>query len=149
MTEENAQTQEPIELKPGDNPAAVVTAAAPVEPPKEQLKIIMTFRDGGALIGIQRPDCDPVLSKVEGTLSSILSAVPRLITAADQKWKSQSGDDLQATAGADTCTQACYKSCSREAEVPGRHKERRHSADRTETVDQNVREGITQYCLRD
>jgi len=55
---------------------------------KEEVKIVITLKGHGASIGIQKPDCDPVLSRVEGDLPAVLEAIPRLVEEAKQKWQS-------------------------------------------------------------
>ena len=54
----------------------------------EEVKIVINLTGQTASIGIQKPDCDPVFSKVEGDLATVLKSVPRLVKVAQKCWES-------------------------------------------------------------
>jgi len=56
----------------------------------EEVKIVINLTGQTATIGIQKPDCDPVFSKVEGDLATVLKSVPRLVKEAQKSWESNS-----------------------------------------------------------
>ena len=51
-----------------------------------ELKVVIVLKDDKALVGVQSPDCDPVLSSFEGDLSTALQQVPGLVDQANQQW---------------------------------------------------------------
>lgn len=53
----------------------------------EELKIVIVLKEKAASVGIQKPDCDPFLAKVEGDLPAVLKAVPMLVTQARKVWE--------------------------------------------------------------
>ena len=55
---------------------------------KEEVKIVITLKGHAAAIGIQKPDCDPAFSRVEGDLPAVLETIPRLVEEAHSKWQS-------------------------------------------------------------
>jgi hypothetical protein len=55
---------------------------------KEEVKIVITLKGHTAAIGIQKPDCDPAFSRVEGDLPAVLETIPRLVEEAEIKWQS-------------------------------------------------------------
>jgi len=56
----------------------------------DEVKIVITLKGQTASIGVQKPDCDPVFSKVEGDLAAVLKGVPRLVEEAQKSWESNS-----------------------------------------------------------
>ena len=54
----------------------------------EGVKIVINLAGEAASVGIQKPDCDPVFSKVEGDLATVLKSVPRLVKVAQKCWES-------------------------------------------------------------
>ena len=54
----------------------------------EEVKIVINLTGQTATIGIQKPDCDPVFSKVEGDLATVLKSIPRLVKEAQKSWES-------------------------------------------------------------
>lgn len=50
------------------------------------LKVVIILKEGRILIGVQSPDCDPVMSSFEGDLSTALQQVPALVDQANQQW---------------------------------------------------------------
>jgi hypothetical protein len=55
---------------------------------KEEVKIVIVLKGHAASIGIQKPDCDPTFSRVEGDLPAVLETIPRLLEEAQTKWQS-------------------------------------------------------------
>jgi len=54
----------------------------------EQMKVVITLKGNKGSIGIQSPDCDPVLSIHEGDLQALLEMVPAMVEEARQRWDS-------------------------------------------------------------
>lgn len=54
----------------------------------DEVKIVINLKGQTASIGIQKPDCDPVFSKVEGNLATVLKSIPRLVAEAQKSWES-------------------------------------------------------------
>lgn len=54
----------------------------------EEVKIVITLKETTASIGIQKPDCDPVFSRVEGNLPAALESIPGLVEEAQRSWDS-------------------------------------------------------------
>lgn len=54
----------------------------------EEVKIVITLKGQVASIGVWKPDCDPVFSKVEGDLAAVLESVPGLVEEAQRSWES-------------------------------------------------------------
>ena len=52
----------------------------------EEVKIVITLKEHTASIGVQKPDCDPIFSKVEGDLPAALESVPGLVEQAQTSW---------------------------------------------------------------
>jgi len=53
----------------------------------EQLKVVIILKEGKASVGIQSPDCDPVLTVMQGSLEEVLPQVPGLVASAREKWR--------------------------------------------------------------
>ena len=51
-----------------------------------ELKIVIVLKESHAIVGIQAPDCDPVLTNIEGDLDAVLQRVPSLVSEANQRW---------------------------------------------------------------
>ncbi len=58
---------------------------------KIALKVVITSVEDGekrsAIVGVSRPDCDPVVTVVGGRLEEALPQVPALVTAALARWE--------------------------------------------------------------
>ena len=54
--------------------------------PSDELKVVILFKSGRAMVGIQSPNCDPVFSTFEGDLDAALSQVPALVESANAQW---------------------------------------------------------------
>ncbi|MBI2836113.1 MAG: hypothetical protein HYX85_00265 [Chloroflexi bacterium] len=54
---------------------------------KKGMKVVMTFREDGAMAGISAPDCDPVFRNIGGGLPEMLASLPTLIAEAEAKWQ--------------------------------------------------------------
>lgn len=52
-----------------------------------KIKIVITHEENKGLIGVQSPDCDPVLRTFEGDLGSGLERVPAIVEEARQLWE--------------------------------------------------------------
>jgi hypothetical protein len=63
----------------------VESTAAAVE--ADELKIVVTYKSTFGTVGIQRPDCDPVFSRIESDLAEVLTHIPRLIDQARATWE--------------------------------------------------------------
>ena len=57
-----------------------------MEAPTKEVKIIVTFKEDKALVGIQQTDCDPVFSHVHGDLLAVLCLLPDYLADAQSKW---------------------------------------------------------------
>jgi len=55
---------------------------------KDEVKIVIVIKGHAASIGIQKPDCDPAFSRVEGDLPAVLETIPRLVEEAQRNWQS-------------------------------------------------------------
>lgn len=51
-----------------------------------QIKVVISLKDSRGAIGIQAPDCDPILTVFEGDLETALARVPELVQQARDKW---------------------------------------------------------------
>jgi len=54
----------------------------------EEVKIVINLKGQTASIGVQKPDCDPAFSRVEGDLPAVLETIPRLVEEAQRNWQS-------------------------------------------------------------
>ena len=54
----------------------------------EEVKIVITLKGHTASIGVQKPDCDPAFSTVEGDLPAVLETIPGLVEEAQRNWQS-------------------------------------------------------------
>ena len=52
-----------------------------------EVKIVVNYKDGKAVVGVNSPGCDPVFEMVEGDLLTILSNTATLTARAQEKWK--------------------------------------------------------------
>ena len=53
----------------------------------EELKVVITLREDKAAVGVQAPNCDPVLAVVQGGLADALTGVPALVASAREQWQ--------------------------------------------------------------
>ena len=60
----------------------------------DEIKIIMTHKDNGATVGIQRTNTDPVFFKVAGSVLDAANAMPNLLLQASQKWQTSAKNPL-------------------------------------------------------
>jgi len=64
-----------------------VAEAQEVEKPKiDELKVVIILHDKKIMLGVQATDCDPVYTTLEGTLTTALKRIPKLVEEAKQKW---------------------------------------------------------------
>ena len=54
----------------------------------EEVKIVINLKGHTASIGVQKPDCDPAFSRVEGDLPAVLETIPGLVAEAQRNWQS-------------------------------------------------------------
>ncbi len=60
----------------------------------EEIKIIVTHKDNGATVGIQRTNTDPVFFKVAGSVLDAANALPNLLVQACQRWQTSAKNPL-------------------------------------------------------
>lgn len=53
----------------------------------EELKIVILYKNGKASIGISKPDCDPHLDLVEGSMEEVVSRILGVIEVARVRWE--------------------------------------------------------------
>ena len=53
----------------------------------EELKIVIVQRGSKIAVGVQAPNCDPVMTIISGTMEEVLSQVPDLVSTARAKWQ--------------------------------------------------------------
>ena len=51
-----------------------------------EIKIVITFRNEKALIGVQSPNRDPFFETATGDLQTVIGRVTKVVTAAQAKW---------------------------------------------------------------
>ena len=54
----------------------------------DEIKVVVTLKGNKGSIGIQSPNCDPVISIHEADLQSLLEMVPAMVEEARRKWDS-------------------------------------------------------------
>lgn len=54
---------------------------------KQELKIVISYQGGTIIVGMQRPDCDPVLTVMKGELEVAISSLKDLIVEAEAVWQ--------------------------------------------------------------
>jgi hypothetical protein len=52
----------------------------------EDIKVVINLTHGKGSIGVQAPNCDPVMRTVDGGLEAALKMVPVLVEEARKKW---------------------------------------------------------------
>jgi len=60
----------------------------------DEIKIIVTHKENGATVGIQRTNTDPVFFKVAGSVLDAANAMPNLLAQASQKWQTSAKNPL-------------------------------------------------------
>lgn len=79
--EENEELQEEsAELGP-EEPEEVTGSKT-----SDELKVVIIMKKDNVMIGVQRPDCDPVYDTLQGDLKAALKKVPGIVDAAKQQW---------------------------------------------------------------
>jgi len=53
-----------------------------------EIKIVINLKGNVATVGLQKPDCDPIFSRVEGDMSQVLDSIPQLVEDAQRSWDS-------------------------------------------------------------
>ncbi|NVM26932.1 MAG: hypothetical protein HWN70_13585 [Desulfobacterales bacterium] len=51
-----------------------------------ETKIVINLKGQTASIGVQKPDCDPIFSRVEGDLLAVLESIPGLVEESQRSW---------------------------------------------------------------
>ncbi|MBA7676846.1 hypothetical protein ES703_85091 [subsurface metagenome] len=54
--------------------------------PSDELKVVITIKDGKVMLGAQAPECDPFYTTLQGNLAVALKRVPQFVKDAMQKW---------------------------------------------------------------
>lgn len=52
----------------------------------DEVKVVLVYKSGRTMVGVQAPDCDPILTPIDGDMEAALPQVPALIKAANDKW---------------------------------------------------------------
>jgi len=53
----------------------------------DELKIVISLKGDKASVGVKSPECDPVFFSSEGTLKTVLKAVPGFVEEAKTRWE--------------------------------------------------------------
>jgi len=88
--DEVEETGEEQEEEPTGEAAAETeqeTEEASPKKPTNELKIIIVMKDDRIMLGVQSPNCDPVITTMDGTLDSVLELVPSKVAEAKLKWE--------------------------------------------------------------
>ncbi len=76
--------------KEGQGKEAEKVAAVQEEPVKptlsDELKLVITIKDGKAMLGAQAPECDPFYTTFKGNLAAALKQTPQFVKDAMKKW---------------------------------------------------------------
>ena len=51
-----------------------------------ELKVVIWLKDNRGFVGLQAPECDPVISQFEGDIVSVAAELPALVQKAEQQW---------------------------------------------------------------
>lgn len=54
---------------------------------EDELKIVIILRNGKAIVGIQAPNCDPVLIAEQRTFEELVGLLPGLVARAREQWR--------------------------------------------------------------
>ena len=52
----------------------------------EELKVVISLKGERGFVGVQAPECDPLITALEGDLAVALERVPGLVGEARQRW---------------------------------------------------------------
>jgi len=52
-----------------------------------ELKVVISLKEGKAAVGVQAPECDPVFFELEGDLQTTLKAVPKFVEESKTRWE--------------------------------------------------------------
>ena len=66
--------------------AAPETAEPSPKKPVNEMKIVIIMKDDRVMLGVQSPDCDPVYTTMDGSLTTVLKKVPALVAKAKEQW---------------------------------------------------------------
>ena len=53
----------------------------------DELKIVIVLKGERGSVGIQAPECDPILTTIEGGLDTALGRVPEMVAEAKHRWE--------------------------------------------------------------
>jgi len=53
----------------------------------DELKLVVSLKEGKASVGVQAPECDPAFFSLEGDLKAALKAVPGFVQEAKTRWE--------------------------------------------------------------
>ena len=86
--EEQASETEAAQAHPADQAAAPKAAATsePAKPKGEELKVVILVNGDSVMLGVVKPDCDPIFKNFTGDLAAALQQVPAFVGEARQKW---------------------------------------------------------------
>jgi len=90
---DDEETQEPsleAEQEINEEETAELAPETPEPSPREpsnELKVIIVMKADKLMLGVQSPDCDPVYTTMQGSLSMALKKVPALVAEAKLKWE--------------------------------------------------------------
>jgi hypothetical protein len=87
---EEGEGEEIVEEVEGEaeekNAPAAETQTTETKPAIDEIKIMLFLKGNRAMVGIQSPECDPVLTTLEGDLTAVLPRVPAIVENAKAKW---------------------------------------------------------------
>lgn len=52
----------------------------------DEIKVVITLKGNKGAIGVQSPNCDPVIVTHEGSLQSLLETVPAVVEETNRRW---------------------------------------------------------------
>ena len=53
----------------------------------DEIKVVVTYKGAVGTVGIQKPNSDPVFSRIEGDLPEVIVSIPRLVDQARATWE--------------------------------------------------------------
>jgi len=82
-----APNAEATQAQPADQAAAPkASAPEPAKPKGEELKVVILVNGDSVMLGVIKPDCDPIFKNFTGDLAAALQQVPAFVGEARQKW---------------------------------------------------------------
>lgn len=87
-TTEPEGSEEVTDTKPQDPEAAANQEnSSAVKEEEKEFKIVITHKNGSALIGVNRTGCDPLFFKQDGELGEVMHAIPKFVEESIIKWE--------------------------------------------------------------